>query len=440
VAKKVTPAVVHISVIGKSANSRQQDQLRQFFGDDFFRRFFPQNPRSPRQNRKRRPTGTGSGVIVNSDGYILTNNHVVRNAEEVIVRLDDKREFKAKIVGTDAKTDIGVLKIEGDNFPYAGLGDSRNLEVGQWVMAIGNPFGLTQTVTAGIVSAKGRAGVGILDYEDFIQTDAAINPGNSGGPLVNLFGEVIGINTAILSRSGGYQGIGFAIPINMVKSVMQQIVETGTVRRGWLGVSIQDINADIQEAFNLPSIRGALIENVYPNTPAAQGGLQSGDVVLQYNNRPVTSMNQLRNSVAATIVGTTVPVEVYRDGRTFTLNITIGDLSDASWQPKEESGPSSISHKTLRILGISLSELDAELSAQYRLRRSKGIVVTNIKEGSIAASSFLREGDVVLGINHQSVTNAKQVKRVLDLSKKKRIFLFKVLTKNRIRYVVLKIR
>ncbi|MBI5183499.1 MAG: Do family serine endopeptidase [Nitrospinae bacterium] len=301
VAKAVKPAVVHISTQQTLVTQRNFNPLEEFFFGTPRRREFVRQ-------------SLGSGVIVSQQGYVLTNNHVVANADKIKVTLADKKEFNAKVVGSDPKTDVAVIKIDDSDLPIAKLGDSDKLEVGDWVIAIGTPFGLAQTVTVGIISAKGRANVGIADYEDFLQTDAAINPGNSGGPLVSLDGTVIGINTAIFSQSGGYQGIGFAIPINMAKEVMYELIEKGEVVRGWLGVVIQPVTQEIAEHFKLKGIQGALIAEATERGPAYKGGLRQGDIILEYNDKEIKDPNQLRNLVAGTPVGKKVKILVFRFG------------------------------------------------------------------------------------------------------------------------------
>lgn len=444
VAKKVTPAVVHIASV-REVNARERQQF------DMFRRFFDrgrprgQNPHGQGQNKKyRKQQGFGSGVIVSDDGYILTNNHVVAKADEVTVTLGDKRTAKAKIVGTDKKTDIAVLKIDLDNIPVAPLGNSDKLEVGEWVLAIGNPFGLSQTVTAGIVSAKGRASVGIVEYEDFIQTDAAINPGNSGGPLVNLDGEVVGINTAIYSKTGGYQGIGFTIPVKMVKNVMRQIIATGKVQRGWLGVQISDINPDMAEAFGLPETTGALVNDVSENGPAAQGGLISGDIVLSLDNQLVDSSQRLKNLVASIAAGTQVPVRIFRKGKYKTLQITIGSLEKAKWgRLAQGTAPATSTPQTkyFEELGLELQQLTPALAKRYRHKKTSGVIIAGRKVNDRISRSTLSKGDLVLSINHEPIETISDVVRVIEKSKSRRGYLFRVRTpKNTIKFVIIKKR
>ncbi|MCX5684772.1 MAG: Do family serine endopeptidase, partial [Planctomycetota bacterium] len=326
VAKRVKPAVVSVTTTQTLTASESPFGD---MGDDFLRRFFGQGGPStaPRGKapapRKFQRQGLGSGVIVSPDGYIMTNNHVVEEAQEISVHLSDGREFKAKVIGTDPPTDVAVIKIMAENLPVAPLGDSDKAEVGDWVLAIGSPFGLEETVTAGIISATGRSNVGITDYEQFLQTDAAINPGNSGGPLVNMRGQVIGINTAIASRSGGYAGIGFAVPANMVREVMKRIRETGHVTRGWLGVGIQRLTPELADSMKLKADQGVLVSQIMEGGPADKGGLKAGDVVVEYAGKPVKTPGELQNTVAWTAPGTKAEIVVVRDGKRQTLTVTV---------------------------------------------------------------------------------------------------------------------
>lgn len=441
IAERVTPAVVHIQVT-KEIQAPSIGHPDIF--DDFFRDFFPHSPferRSPRLRKKNSPQkkykqeGMGSGVIVSADGYILSNNHVVQEASEITVTLKDKRTFKGKVIGTDPKTDLAVLKIEGSDFPYVFLGDSDQLKVGEWVLAIGNPFGLSQTVTSGIISAKGRANVGIVDYEDFIQTDAAINPGNSGGPLINLRGEIVGINTAILSKSGGYQGIGFSIPVNMANKIMQQLIDTGTVQRGWLGVQIREVSPELAEAFNFPKNQGALVEDLSKEGPAYKAGLRSGDIIVSFNGKPVDSVNTLRNLVAGTSAGVKTAIVVFRDGKYQTFYVQIGDLSQAAWG---KLSTDTNEEETFDEWGLNLQELTPQLAEKYNIDRNLGVVISSIKPESLAAQARLQEGDLILAINHRPIQAFQDAKKIMSEDKDKEAFLFKVLTKGRVRYVILK--
>jgi serine protease Do len=325
VTKATKPAVVNISTT-KVIRFREAP-LNPFFNDPFFRRFFgPDFFREFGGPRERREQSLGSGVIVSHDGYIVTNNHVVEGASEIKVLVGDNREFTGKVVATDPRTDVAVVKISGRDLPLVPWGDSDRLQVGEWVLAIGNPFGLNQTVTAGIISATGRANVGIADYEDFIQTDAAINPGNSGGALVNVRGELIGINTAIFSRSGGYMGIGFAIPSNMARQVMEALVKQGKVTRGWLGVHMQPLTPELAKKFGLKEPQGLLVGDVSEGSPAAAAGIKRGDVILEFAGKKVEDPVHLRNEVAATEPGKRVPVKIWRNNKELILQVEIGEL------------------------------------------------------------------------------------------------------------------
>ncbi len=434
VAKKAGPAVVFVQVEkvvvrrGPAIQPFPFGSPFDFFGEDFFERFF-----GHRFPRKFRQMGAGSGFIISKDGYILTNNHVVADADKVKVKLADGREFEAKIVGTDPASDVAVLKINAKNLPVLPLGDSDKIEVGEWVLAIGNPFGLTQTVTVGVISAKGRSGVGITDYEDFIQTDAAINPGNSGGPLVNLKGEAIGMNTAIFTRSGGYMGIGFAIPINMVKIITKQLIETGKVTRGWLGVVIQDLNEDLAKSFGLEKPEGALVTEVAEDSPAARAGLKSGDVIVEYNGKPVKHVAELRTMVALTPPGTKVKLTVVRHGKRKVLEVTIG------------SQPQSLALLTgqdefLQKLGLEVRPLTPELAEQFGYGVNEGIIITGVAPESPAALAGLKPGMLIEEVNHQKVRTMKDFAEALAQSKKTGRVLLLVRDKEFRRYVAIRIR
>jgi serine protease Do len=357
------------------------DQLRRFFGQGGQREF--------------KQHGLGSGVIVSPDGYILTNNHVVGNAEEIHVTLQDKREFTAKVIGKDAKTDLGLIKIDTkDPLPVATLGDSNSTDVGDWVIAIGNPFNVGMTVTAGIVSAKGRILGG--DYDDFIQTDASINPGNSGGPLINTKGEVIGINTAIYSRTGANNGIGFAIPIDMARNVMDQLKAHGRVVRGWLGVEIQEVTPDLAQSFGLPKPEGALVASADKDGPAGKGGIERGDIVLSFNGHPVDDEHELPALVAATPINQKVPVEVVRNGKHMTLEVTIGERKEPQVASAKTETPGGN-------WGMQVGDITPDIAQQFHLEGTKGVVIQKVAPDSPSADAGLQPGDVVLEINHDKV-------------------------------------
>jgi serine protease Do len=403
VVKKVLPTVVSISsskVIKTSASSGEDPfddpAFRQFFGNG--RGFRPQEPQERRQH------GLGSGVIVSPEGYIVTNNHVVDGASEVRVVLSDKREYQAKVIGADPKSDIAVVKIEAGNLPYITIGDSSKVEVGDYVLAIGNPFGVGQTVTMGIVSATQRGGLGIEDYEDFIQTDAPINPGNSGGALVNDRGELIGINTAILAHgSEGNQGIGFAVPVNLARQVMGELVKNGKVVRAYMGILPQDITPAIAKAFNTSDNRGALVGDVTAGSPAEKAGLQKGDIIREVNGVAVDNSNQLRNRIAMSAPDSNVTLKVERNGSMRTLGVTLAELPSqrqrASAEPRDE--------KSLQ--GIEVESLTPELARELRLSpRTRGVVVTNVSPDSKAAEAGLQRGDVIQEVNRKPVENEEQ--------------------------------
>ena len=337
VSRKITPAVVNISTTRVVKEEGGANRIPAPFSDDpFFRRFF-NGPFAPDIPRERRENSLGSGVIVDPRGYIITNNHVIENADEIKVLLGDRREFTGKVIGADPKTDVAVVKIEAGNLPSIRWGDSGKLRVGEYVLAVGNPFGLNQTVTLGIVSAVGRANVGIADYEDFIQTDAAINPGNSGGALVNIDGELVGINTAIFTQSGGYMGIGFAVPSNMVRLVMDSLIANGRVVRGWLGISVQEMNPDLARQFGLSEARGALVADVLSDGPAERAGIKRGDVILEFDGTPVDTVGQLRNLVAEKTAGSRVHLKLVQDRREKEVEATIREQPQESAR-KEQSG------------------------------------------------------------------------------------------------------
>ena len=414
IAKRVTPAVVNISTT-KTMKGMEKGQLSPFFNDPFFRRFFGDEFfREHEMPRKRKEQSLGSGVIVSEDGYIVTNNHVVEGADEIKVVLSDRREFVGKVVGADPKTDLSIVKIKADDLPSIVWGDSDQIEVGEFVLAIGSPFGLNQTVTSGIISAKGRANVGIADYEDFIQTDAAINPGNSGGALVNIRGELIGINTAIFTRSGGYMGIGFAVPSNMAKTVMDSLVKEGKVTRGWLGVYIQDITPELAKQFKLSTNRGALVSDVMEGSPADKAGLQRGDVILHYNGKEVENNSHLRNMVAQTPVGRTIDVKVIRDGRTETLKVVIGELpAEMAKGEAGEGGTDGI------FQGLTVQNLTAEFRERLDIpEKIRGIVVTGVVADSPAEEYGIRAGDVIMQINRKDIKTIKDFSKISDEIKK----------------------
>lgn len=396
IATQVQPAVVNISSVRIVPGRQGYDPFQEFFGDEFYRRFFE----VPRSQSKQ--TSLGSGVIVDEAGYIVTNYHVVKGADEITVKLSDKREFTGKIIGTDEKTDLAIIKIKAKKLTAVKLGDSDTLRVGEWAVAIGNPFALSQTVTLGIISAKGRSNVGLVDYEDFIQTDAAINPGNSGGALLNIKGELIGINTAIFSRSGGYQGIGFAIPVNMVRTVMESLIEHGKIVRGWLGVSIQDIDKNLAKQFGIESLNGVLISDVVRDSPAKKAGLKRGDVILEFNGSRINDAASLRNKVASTPVGKKVDISIIRNKRNKVLTVKIGKL-------KGEPVVASDYNR----MGTKVQTLTKDLIEKMHLNIDRGVVVTDVKPGSNSENAGIKRGDVILEMNQSSVSSAEEVEDYL---------------------------
>ncbi len=408
IAKQAMASVVNISATKRTAQSPGKNPL---FEDPFFRRFFGEEfERRFQQPRERQEQGLGSGVIASDDGYIVTNNHVVEQADDLIVLLGDKRKFPAKLIGTDPKTDLAVIKIEATGLSTLPWGNSTTLEVGELVLAVGNPFGLNQTVTMGIISAVGRANVGIVDYENFIQTDAAINPGNSGGALVNLQGQLIGINTAIFSRTGGYMGIGFAIPSQMVKNVMQSLIGHGKVIRGWLGVSIQELSQDLATQFDAPDTQGALVGDVFSESPAGQAGLKRGDIIRTYNGVTVNDPTHLRTLVAETTPDTGVPVAVLRNGKMVNLSVSIAEMpKDTASLTKESQGSVSGNH--------ALSGLSVEPVKSGQTSDGHGVVVTQIVPNSPPERAGLQPGDVILELNRspiRSVQDFEQLVKRLD--------------------------
>ena len=439
VTKSIKPSVVNIRSIRQIEMDNRvrrmpfpgQSPFGSPFGDDFFERFFGDRFRSNPGGEQYVQRGLGTGVIVSEDGYIVTNNHVVDDASDVTVTLSDERSFDAEVIGADEKTDLAILKIDAPELMPAELSDSEDVQVGEWVLAMGNPFGLAHTVTAGIISAKGRSSVGIADYEDFIQTDAAINPGNSGGPLVNLDGEVIGINTAIATRTGRYQGIGFAIPANMVRQVMNAIVEDGKVVRGWLGVTIQNLTEDLAASFDFAGTDGVLIGDVIEDGPADRAGLQSGDIIVQYDGQAVDDMNRLRNRIAATKPGQKVEFEIFRDGKLITEIVEIGELESQSFFARGSTG--------LDDMGMRVQNLTPDVARQLHLQTDEqGVVVTHVEAGSLAEKSGVRQGDLIITVDGKRVTNLSEFRRALSALDLKRGARLRVKTEGMQRFVFLK--
>lgn len=414
IAESANPTVVTVFT-ERTLRVRAFDPFADFFGF-----------RAPGQQRQQeyRQSGQGSGVIVSSDGYILTNNHVIQQADTVNVRLMNNRVYPARVIGADPNTDIAVLKIEGAEFPAMALGNSDDLRVGEWILAIGSPLdeNLAHTVTMGIVSAKGRSGVGLLDYEDFIQTDAAINPGNSGGALINLDGELVGINTAIASRSGGFQGIGFAIPINLARNIMRSIIETGKVTRGFVGITMQNIDENIARAFNLKTPEGVLIASVTEDSPAAKAGLQEGDVILEADRRRMNNMNQFRGYIASKAPGDQIRLRVLREEKEMNLTVTVGEM------PTEEALARAGSRGLWDRTGFSVEDLSNAKLQELGLRpNTRGVLVSEVNEESAAFRNNLRKDDVISAVNRRPVRNVQEFNQLVGSVEPGQVVLLQVI-------------
>jgi serine protease Do len=447
VVKKAGPAVVYIGVekTVKGPDSKQMDELfdnpflRRFFGDQF-EQFQQQQPQRQQRQPRRMPKqeGAGSGFIITSDGLILTNNHVVEDADKITVKLADKREFIAKVIGTDPQSDVALIKIEANNLPILPLGDSNQLEVGEWVIAIGSPFELSQTVTVGVVSAKGRNRMGINDYENFIQTDAAINPGNSGGPLLNIKGQAVGINTAIFSRTGGYMGIGFAIPVNMAKSVEEQLRSHGKVVRGWLGLIIQDMDENLAQSFGAGKTEGGiLVSEITPGSPAEKAGLKQGDIVLSLNGSKLADVTDLRNRIAMTAPGSSITLEIVRDGHNEQVSVVIAEQpSDFSESVKNKI--KQLSGSVLDKLGLTLKELTPDLAEQFGYSKGQGVIVAEVEEGSPAGNVGIEPGQLIEEVNKIRVHSLAELKDALKKGGDSKQVLLRVRSGEYSKYVALK--
>ncbi len=455
VAEKASPAVVFIEVDAE-ANTQQMPQGMD--PGDLFERFFgpgmPNGPwrqlpqgRGEQQNEQQNeqqsnrlvPYGQGTGFIITPDGYIITNHHLVGDAKRVRVKLSDGREFEAKIIGSDADTEVALVKIEGDALPTLPLGDSDKLLVGEWVVAIGSPFGLSHTVTTGIVSAKGRGNVGIVDYADFIQTDAAINPGNSGGPLVNLDGEVVGVNTAILSRSGGSMGIGFAIPSNMVKYVKDQLIEKGAVTRGFLGIGIQNLTPELAQWFGIQEGNGVLVSEVSPGSPAEKAGIQRDDVVIEYEGVPAKEIGSFRSRVASTAPGTSVKIVLMRGGERMEKTIEIGAKTGSDAEPGTGAEADGASAASQVQLGIRVDNLTDDLAQRLGFEGESGVIVTQVDPTSSAAASGIKQGTLIQEVNRQPVHNTSEFEAAIKNSDGKKSVLLRVKDGEISRYAAIEI-
>jgi len=414
---KVSPSVVSIiaeqEIEMKSPFGFPDDAFKNFFGEDLFRRFFNFPPKGREQKRTVR--SLGSGVIVTEDGYILTNNHVVEKATKLRILLQNDKDYEAEVVGTDPPTDVAVIKIDAHNLPVAFMGNSKEITVGQWVIAVGNPFQLSHTVTAGIISATGRSSVGLAEYEDFIQTDASINPGNSGGALADLNGNVIRINTAIASPSGGNIGIGFAIPIKMAKHVMDALISKGKVVRGYIGIWLQDITDDLAEALDLEQEEGVLVADVASGGPAERAGIERGDVIVEFNGEKIQDGAQLQNKVAMTEPGTEVTLKVIRDGdaKNITLDLTEKPLEREQRRAAEGGELKSSGDIIGEKLGIDTQTLTPDIARQLGYQGEKGVVVTTVNPGSPAAEAGLQRGDLIQEINRKEVASVDDLEEAI---------------------------
>ncbi len=439
VAKDVHPSVVNISTVqkiksrgnggGMHSNPFHKGPFNDFFGDDLLEDFFKNMPRRGFEQKS-----LGSGFIVDERGYILTNNHVIEKADEITVRLSDKTKFEGKVLGKDPKTDLAVIKIDpGDHkLVVARLGDSDNCQPGQWAIAIGNPFGLDRTVTVGVISAIGRAEVGITTYENFIQTDASINPGNSGGPLLNLNGEVVGINTAIVASG---QGIGFAVPINMARQVMEQLIEHGRVVRGWMGIAIQQINEELGKQFGVKEGEGVLVGQVFKGDPAEKAGIQVGDVIVEFDGKPISSPSQLSRLAAATPPDKTIDIVVVRDQKRRVLKITLGEQKEDEKTALEEKDTSSV-------YGMEVDDITPQAAKKFNLRRKQGegVVITHTNMDGPAAKAGLRPGDVLVEINRKKIKKLSDYNDLMDeLKEGESLVVLRVRNQNSL-YVVVEVK
>jgi serine protease Do len=440
--EQASPAVVNISTRQKmpdravagsdQLNVPDLEGLPPMFRE-FFERNIPQMPRAPGGGRQREAQSLGSGFIISADGYVLTNNHVVADADEIIVRLADRSELEAKLIGTDPRSDVALLKVAGKDLPVVKLGKSEELKVGEWVLAIGSPFGFDHSVTAGIVSAKGRS-LPNESYVPFIQTDVAINPGNSGGPLFNLAGEVVGINSQIFTRSGGFMGLSFAIPMSVAMDVADQLKADGKVSRGWLGVVIQEVNKDLAESFGLDKPAGALVAQVLEEGPAAKGGLQVGDVILSLDGKPIIMSADLPHLVGALKPGARAELDVVRDGARKKLQLTIGALPEEGEVLAGSAAPGV--ERSSNRLGVKVVELSAEQKKSLDLKG--GVVISEVQDGP-AALIGLRPGDVITHLNNQAITSAKTFTEVAQALPKNRSVSMRVLRQGRASFITFKL-
>lgn len=407
IARQADPAVVNISTTQVVKHPQMGPQFRSpfedFFGDEFFDKFFGDEPK-----REFRSQSLGSGFIINKEGFIITNNHVVENAEEIIIKLSNGKEYEAEIIGTDPRTDLALIKIEADaDLPIIPLADSDAIQIGDWVVAIGNPFGLSHTVTAGIVSAKGRV-IGMGPYDNFIQTDASINPGNSGGPLLNIKGEVVGINTAIIASG---QGIGFAIPINMAKNIILQLKQKGKVTRGWLGVGIQEVTNELAQSFGLGEKKGALISSIREGDPASKYGIKVGDIIIEFDGKGIKEYKDLPRVVSNTVPGKKVSIKVLRKGKEKTLTVVVGEMREEELVKEEKAGEA-------QRFGLRVQDITPNLSRQFGLEDTKGAIVVSVDPGSSSDKAGIRPKDMIRQLNGSVIKNLKDYEKAIKKIKK----------------------
>jgi serine protease Do len=426
IVKKVAPSVVNIF---STRFVKERPMRNPFLSDPLFRQFFgdqmPDNDNGDNVERTRKEESLGSGVIISPNGYILTANHVVDGADEIKVSIaDNKKEYAVKVIGKDAATDIAVLKIEENNLPAVTLADSDQLEVGDIVLAVGNPFGVGQTVTMGIVSALGRSGLGFNGYENFIQTDAAINPGNSGGALVDAEGRLIGINTAIISRSGGNQGIGFAVPINMARTALERFLSGGKLTRGYLGIVPQDVDAGLAQSFNLPDQNGALVGDVEPDSPADKAGVKSGDVILSVNGKVISGADNLKVTISQLEPGSHVTLNIIRDGASRTIVVALGILPEGMGKTDSQNDSDNNTSKTDALDGVTVADIEPEVRQQLNLPASiHGALVSDVDRDSNSADAGLQANDIIIQINRQPVENSDDAVRLCKAAKGDQILL-----------------
>ncbi|MBA2727262.1 MAG: Do family serine endopeptidase [Parachlamydiaceae bacterium] len=425
VAKASIPSVVSIRVRENKKNSSSwgsrddyDDDQESDFGSDFWKKFFGFGDSSPVEPRE----GQGSGFIVSADGYIITNGHVVKDTSEIVVHLHNGSEFLAKVIGVDGNTDIALIKIEATNLPFLKLGNSDAIEVGEWVLAIGTPIGLEASVTSGIVSAKGRNNLSLARVEDFIQTDAALYLGNSGGPLINMAADVIGINTAIASKTGGYIGMGFAIPSNIAKNVMDQLISKGSVSRGFIGVLLQDVSPELAESFGLGKVEGALIALVSPGSPAEKAGIRQGDIILFYNKMPVTNVAALRTVIAMLAPGSTLQFSIIRDRQQREITVQVGELAE----PVKAVSTAVHTDPIVEGLGLSVSNISPELALKLGLHGERGVIVTKVDAGSNAKMAGMSKGALIVSVNQQKVDSVESFQKAIQAADPDRPFLFLV--------------